>query len=327
MKRRDVISLLGAAAAMAPLPVRAQPAGSIPAAGFLFSETASSSGLRIAAFLQGLKEAGYVEGQTVAVEYRWADGHRDRLGALAADLVRRKVAAICAGNVNSALAAKAATASIPIVFLTAGDPVADGLVASFNKPGGNATGVRIFSAGLVAKRLQLLHELVPAAKVIGFLSNPTNPTTAGQIANVQAAAGTIGMQTRLVSAGSEAEFEIAFKSLGEQKVDAVAIGADPFFNSASERLVGLAARYRLPAVYEWREAALGGGLMSYGTSVADAFRSLGVYTGRILHGERPADLPVLQPTTFELVINVATARVLGLAVPPLLLTAADEVIE
>jgi putative ABC transport system substrate-binding protein len=326
MKRRTIIAALGGTAAAWPLAAQAQQAP-MPVAGFLFSEARDASTFRVDSFRQGLKEAGYIEGQNVVIEYRWGDGHRDRLPALAADLIDRKVAVICAGNINSAMAAKAVAGTTPIVFLTAGDPIEDGLVASFNHPGGNATGVRIFSAGLVAKRLQLLHDLVPTTAVVGFLMNPTNPTAETQVENTQAAARAIGLRIVVVAASDERGLDTVFETLAQQKADALAVGADPFFSSRSEQLIRLAARYRLPAVYEWRESAAAGGLMSYGTSLADAFRNLGVYTGRILKGVKPSDLPVMQQTRFELVINLKTANALGLKVPALLLAQADEVVE
>ena len=329
MRRRAFSTLLGGtavASAVWPSQSSAQQKP-IPVAGFLFSEAVDPSTFRAESFRQGLKEAGYVEGQNVVVEYRWGDGHRERLPDLAAELIARKVAVICAGNISCALAAKAVAGTTPIVFLTAGDPVEDGLVASFNKPGGNATGVRLFSAGLVAKRLQFLHELVPMAEVVGFLMNPANPTASNQVKAVQAAAGAIGIGIQLVEASNERQLDGAFETLSQRKVLALAVGADPYFSVRSEQVIALAARYRLPAAYEWRESAVAGGLVAYGTVLADAFRNLGVYTGRILNGEKPADLPVLQQTKFELVINLKTANALGLKVPALLLAQADEVIE
>jgi putative tryptophan/tyrosine transport system substrate-binding protein len=323
MRRR---TLLGAAAFLAPSMASAQTTP-MPTVGFLFSETRDPATFRTDSFRQGLKETGYIEGQNVVVEYRWGEGHRDRLPALAAELVAKKCAVICAGNVNCAFVTKAATTTIPIVFLTAGDPVADGLVASFNRPGGNATGVRLFSAGLIAKRLQLLRELLPAASTIGFLVNPGNPTAPVQIADAQTAAAATGVRLIVVEASDEHGIDAAFDALVRQKADALAVGADPFFSSRGEQVLALAARHRLPAAYEWHESATAGGLMSYGTVLADAFRNLGVYSGRILKGAKPADLPVLQQTKFEFVINLKTANALGLKVPPLLLAQADEVIE
>jgi putative ABC transport system substrate-binding protein len=324
--RRRVLFAWTAAATLSPAMVRAQPKA-MPVVGFLFSEAKDPSTFRVESFRQGLKEVGYVEGQNVVVEYRWGDGHRERLPGLAAELIARKVAVICAGNINCAMAAKAVAGTTPIVFLTAGDPIEDGLVASFNRPGGNATGVRLFSAGLVAKRLQLLHELVPTAEVIGFLMNPINPTARDQLKAARTAAGAMGLGVEAVEASDERQLDSAFETLSQKKVLAVAVGADPFFNARSEQVIALAARYRLPAVYEWRESAEAGGLMAYGTGLADAFRNLGVYTGRILDGAKPADLPVLQQTKFELVINLKTAQALGLKMPALLLAQADQLIE
>jgi len=326
MKRRAIIAAFGGTAVGWPVAALPQPA-SMPVVGFLFTEAEATGGFRTTAFRKGLEETGFVEGRNVAIEYRWADGHRERLPALAADLVQRKVAVICAGNINCALAAQAVGGTTPIVFLTAGDPVAEGLVASFNRPGGRATGVRIFSAGLVAKRLQYLHELVPAATVIGFLVNPGNPTGEDQVRNAEAAATVIGLRLQVVKASDERGIDLAFETLVRDKVAAIAVGADPFFNAQRDRVVGLAARHRLPAAYEWRESVEAGGLMSYGTVLADAFRNLGVYTGRILKGAKPADLPVMQQVKFELVINAGTAKALGLAMPSLLSAQADEVIE
>jgi ABC-type uncharacterized transport system substrate-binding protein len=309
-----------------PLVARAQQTATPPTIGFFHSDGQDASAFRVAAFRQGLNEAGYIEGQHVVVEYRWGEGHNERLPAIAADFIDKKVAAICAGNIVAAMAAKAVTGTTPIVFLTAGDPVEDGLVGSFNHPGGNATGIRIFSAGLIAKRLQLLHELVPAATAIGFLMNPGNPTSVTQLNDVQAAAAAIGLTIDVVKASNARDLDIAFETLVQQKTDALVVGADPFFTQR-EQLTTLAARYRLPAIYEWKESAVAGGLMSYGTSLTDAFRTLGVYTGQILKGAKPSELPVVQQPKFELVINLKTARALGLDVPPTLIARADEVIE
>jgi putative ABC transport system substrate-binding protein len=328
MKRREFRTLLGSAAATWPLAARAQqqPA-KLPLVGFIHSDGQGTSAFRVAAFRQGLNEAGFTEGQNVAVEYRWGEGHSERLPALAAELVDKKVAVICAGDVLVARATKAVAGTTPIVFLTAGDPVEDGFVASFNHPGGNATGIRIFSAGLVGKRLQLLHDLLPTATAVGFLMNPSNPTAPTQVKDVQAAAGAIGLRIHVVAASDEREFDTVFETLAQQKVEALLVGADPRFNSQREQLILRAARDRLPAVYEWRESATSGGLMSYGTSLTDAFRNLGVYAGQILRGAKPSELPVMQQTRFELVINLKTAKALGLTVPPTLLARADEVIE
>jgi len=326
VRRRRFNAAAGAIALAWPLAAGAQPV-SRPSVGFLFSESEANSAFRAPAFRQGLKDAGYVDGDNVTIEFRWADGYRSRLPELAADLVARKVAVICAGNVNCALAAKAVAGSTPIVFLTAGDPIQEGFVASFNRPGGTATGVRIFSASLIGKRLQLLHDMVPAAAVHGLLVNPANPTAAAQMASAAEAAATIGIRLVVVKASDERGLDAAFDSLIQQQAGALAVGADPYFNDRGKQLIGLAARYRMPAIYEWRESTAAGGLMSYGTSLFDAFRSLGVYTGRILKGEKPAEMPVLQQTRFELVINTKTANALGLKVPPLLLAQAEEVVE
>lgn len=324
MRRRDfttsLVLLSGAAVGSA----RAQ---SLPVAGFLFSEGEAAASFRTRSFRDGLKETGFVEGQTVAVEYRWANGQRDRLAALAADLVARRAAVICAGNINAALAARPVIGATPLVFLTASDPVADGLVESFNRPGGTATGVRIFSSGLIPKRLQLLRELLPEARAIGFLANPGNPTAPAQLAGAREAAAAIGLAIVEAQARDAAGLDAAFDALARQKADAVVVGADPFFNNSGAQVIALAARHRLPAIYEWRESTAAGGLMSYGTDLPEAFRLLGVYCGRILKGAKPADLPVLQPTRFEFVINLRTAAALGLKVPPLLQAQADELIE
>jgi putative ABC transport system substrate-binding protein len=325
MKRREFITLVGGASAW-PLAARAQQPAKLPVIGFFHSDGKDASAFRVAAFSKGLGEAGYTEGQNVEVDYRFAEGHVERLPAIAVELVERNVAVLCAGNVLAMKAAKPVAGAIPIVFLTASDPVADGFVASFNQPGGNATGIRIFSAGLIAKRLQLLHDLVPATTAVGFLMNPTNPTSATQVKEAETAAAAIGLEIRVAGASDEAGLNTAFEALAGQKVSALVVGADPFFTQR-DQLIQLAARYRLPAVYEWRESAAIGGLMSYGTSLTDAFRTLGVYSGRILSGAKPANLPVLQQTKFELVINLVTAKQLGLTVPPTLLAQADEVIE
>jgi putative ABC transport system substrate-binding protein len=327
MKRREFITLVGCAAVPWSLAAHAQQLAKLPTIGLLYSEAQSGSAPFVAAFRRGLKEAGYVEGQNVAIEYRWGEGHSDRLPTLAADLINQKVAVIYAGNNNAALAAKAVAGTTPIVFMTADDPIENGLVVSFNHPGGNATGIRIFNAEIVAKRLQLLHDLAPAAIVVGFLVKPTTTTAAIQVKKVQAAAEAIGLQIRVVTASDEHDFDTVFETLAEQKADALLVGTDSFFSSRREQLIQLAARYRLPTVYDWRESAVSGGLISYGTSLTDANRNIGIYVGRILKGEKPSELPVVQPTKFELVINLRTAKALGLTVPATLLVEADEVIE
>ena len=276
-------------------------------------------------FLRGLKAAGYVEGQNVAIEYQWAEGQNDRLAALAADLVNRQVAVIVAGGTSQQ--AKAATSTIPIVFTSGGDPVNLGLVVSLNRPGGNITGATFYSGALGAKQLVLLRELVPKAKVIGMLVNPSMASAAPQVKDAQEAARVIGQQIHVVNASSENEFEAAFRTLAQLRVHALLVAVDPLFDSHPRQLVELAARRTVPAVYNLREFVSAGGLMSYGASIADTYRQAGVYAGQILKGAKPADLPVVLPTKFELVINLKTAKALGVTVPPTLLARADEVIE
>ncbi len=327
MERRKFITLVGGAAATWPLAARAQQAAKLPTIGLLYNGTQRSSVSRVAAMREGLKEVGYVEGDNVAFEYRWTDGHEDRLPAMVADLIGRKVAVIYANSINAALAAKAATGTIPIVFLSAGDPIEDGLVTSFNRPGGNATGIRLFNADIVAKRLQLLHDLVPAAALVGFLTRPSNPTTALQLSSVQTAAAAMGLRIQPVTVSGEQGLDEAFETLAGQKVDALLVGTDSYFVTFREGLIRLAARHRLPTLYDFSDFAGSGGLISYGTNLNDANRNMGIYVGRILKGEKPSELPVMQPTKFELVINLKTARALGLAVPATLVAQADEVIE
>lgn len=326
MKRREFITLLGGAAAAWPLAARAQQQ-STPVVGFLNGASADSYADRVRAFRQGLAETGYLEGRNVAVEYRWADGQYDRLPALATELVRRQVAVIVAGANAGALASRAATSTIPIVFSIAADPVEVGLVASLNRPGGNLTGVTNLNTELGPKRLELLHELVPAARVIGVLVNPTNRNAETLSRELQAASRTMGLPIQIVHASAENDFDTAFATLSQQQAGGLVIGADAFFNSRSERLAVLTVRHRMPAVFQFREFAAAGGLMSYGGSFTDSYRLAGVYTGRILKGEKPANLPVQQSTKAELLINLKTAKALGLTVPLPLLGRADEVIE
>src|SRR5262245_28794040 len=325
--RREFITLLGGAVAAWPLTARAQQAG-IPVIGFLNGQSPTEFAAYLAAFRQGLNETGYVEHRNVDIEYRWAGGQVDRLPAFAADLVRLQVSVIVAtGTVPTAVEAKAATATIPIVFTTAGDPVKHGLVASFNRPGGNVTGVNFLVSEVGSKRLQLLHELVPAATAIGFLINPTAPSSQFETSDVDAAAPVLGLRLHVEHASSEREIDAAFASFVQQRVNALFVAADAFFSARRDQLAALAARHALPASYGTRDIVAAGGLMSYSPSLTDAFRQVGVYTGRILKGEKPADLPVMQPTKFEFVINLKTAKALGLEVPRQLLVFTDEVIQ
>jgi putative ABC transport system substrate-binding protein len=283
---------------------------------------------RLRAFRQGLNEASFVEGRNVAIEYRWAEGRNDRLPGLADDLVRRRVSVMVATSTPTVLAAKAATTTIPIAFLTGADPVAMGIVASLNRPGGNLTGVSALTVEIGAKQLELLHELVPAAILIALLVNPATPVLADTLSRgLQTAARAIRRQILVVSASTEREIDTAFMTLVQQKAGALVVGNDPFFNARPDQLVALASRHAVPAIYPYREFTAAGGLMSYGSNLADAYRLVGVYTGRILKGEKPSDLPVQQSTKVELVINLKTAKALGLTVPQTLQVAADEVIE
>jgi putative ABC transport system substrate-binding protein len=299
-----------------------------PIIGFLNSGSAGSRGEQFAAFDRGLKEAGYVDGQNVTVEYRWADDDYSRLPSLAAELVRRPVAVLVAGGGHvSALAAKAATKTIPIVFTTVADPVESGLVASLNRPGGNVTGTAGLTSELDAKRLELLHQLIPKTGVFGVLVNPNRPGYEAELKELQAKAGDMKLNLVVGKARAESEIDTAFEALARQKIDALLVAADPLFNSRRARVLALATRYAIPAMYQWREFAAAGGLMSYGPSIVDAYHQTGVYVGRILKGAKPADLPVVRPTRFELVINLKTAKALGIDVPYPLLAITNEVIE
>jgi putative ABC transport system substrate-binding protein len=326
MRRRDFITLFGGAAAAWPLAARAQrPA--LPAIGYLSVRTLKSEAALLAAFRQGLGTGGFVEGQNVSIEYRFSDGRYDQLPAMATDLVRRQVAVIFASG-GTAGFAKDATSTIPIVFSAAADPVESGLVASFNRPGGNLTGVSNLSSDATPKRLQLLHDLIPAARIIGFLFNPSSRGGAQpNLSNLQAAATSLGLELHVLEASSERDFETVFASLQQLRAGALLIGADAYFTSRSEQLAALALRHGMPASYQFREFAAAGGLMSYGGSISEGYRLAGTYVARILKGEKPGDLPVQQSTKVELVINLNTAKALGLSVPQSLMFAADEVIE
>jgi putative tryptophan/tyrosine transport system substrate-binding protein len=325
MQRREFITLLGGAAAWPLTALAQQPA--VPVIGWLCGGTSEGYAPFVAEFHQGLKGTGYVEGQNVAIEYRWAEGQNEKLPSLAADLVRRQVAVIAAAGTPSAFAAKTATVTIPVVFSTASDPVEAGLVASLNHPGGNVTGATNFGATLAAKQFELLREVVPNASVLGVLVNPTDLLTKYVTRDVQAAARALGKRIRILNASTEGEIDRAFLTLAELHAGAVIIGANAFFISQRNQIIALAARYTIPAMYFLREFAAAGGLMSYGTSLSASYRQLGIYAGRILKGEKPGDLPVVQPVKFELVINLKTAKALGLTVPLVVQMTADEVIE
>jgi ABC-type uncharacterized transport system substrate-binding protein len=326
VKRRAFITLLGGAAAW-PLAARAQQPA-MPVIGVLDARSPGTTENSLRAFREGLKDTGYIAGENVALEYRWAEDQIDRLPALAADLVQRRATVIAAISPTAALAAKAAIATIPIVFIVNEDPVRLGLVASLARPGGNLTGINILTAEVTAKRLDLLRELMPSATRVGVLVNPVNATnTETTLREMAAAARTTGLQVKVLNASTSREIEAAFASLLHERPDALFVGAEPYFYSRRVQLAVLAASHRLPAIYSQRDFVVAGGLMSYGTNIADAFRQIGVYAGRILKGTKPADLPVVQASKFELVINLPTARALGLEVPPMLLARADEVIE
>jgi putative ABC transport system substrate-binding protein len=325
MRRREFMTLLGGAAAW-PLAARAQRA--LPSVGYLHSATPGPFVTLTAAFLRGLSDMGYVEGQNVTIEYRWAEGQVDRLPGLAADLVRNQVAVLVAvGGELSALAAKAATSSIPIVFSVGGDPIKSGLVASFNHPGGNMTGLTYLTESLEAKRIGLLRELVPGAQAIAVMVDPNIPGSQAQAKEAQEAIANIGVRPLVMAVNSERDFDPAFASMKRERAEALLVTSSPYFNNRRVELIVLAARHQIPAVYEFREFVDAGGLMSYGTSLTDGYRQIGVYAGRILRGAKAADLPVVQPTRFELIINLKTAKALGLDVPPMLLARSDGVIE
>ena len=326
MKGRDFIALLGGAAAW-PLAARAQQPA-MPVIGILASVSPAPYASYIAAVKEGLRQTGYVEGRNVAIEYRWAEGQYDRLPQQAIELVDRGIAVIVlVGGGPTTAAAKAATATIPIVFVLGEDPVKSGAVASLNRPGGNATGVSLLTVAMEAKRLQLLHELMPNAAVVAIIVNPNNPQADEQLQELQAAARTLGVQVEAFKAGSPSEIDAAFAKLVERRASALHIASDAFFNTRREQFVVLSARHAVPAIFNFREFAAAGGLMSYGPSLTDAYRQEGIYAGRILKGEKPAEMPVQQAVKIELVINMQTARALGLTVPLPLLGRADEVIE
>jgi putative ABC transport system substrate-binding protein len=324
--RREFITLLGGAAAW-PLAAQAQQSAMLPVIGFLSSGVPRAYSPFLSAFRTGLGEFGYVEGKSVKIEYSWAEAQYDRLPALAGDLAHRPVAAIVTSGVASGLAAKEATSTIPHVFLAQDDPVKLGFVASLNRPGGNATGVALLTSVLVTKRLQLVRELVPTAAVIAVLANPNSPESGAQLSDVEVAARSLGQQIHIVHAASDGDLDTAFATLSRQQFGALVVTTDAFFYGRHYRIVALATRHTIPTIYDRREFAIAGGLMTYGANYPDAYRQIGIYTGRILKGTTPTDLAVMQPTTFELVINIGTAKALGLDIPVTLLARADEVIE
>ena len=327
MQRREFITLLGGAAAAWPLAARGQQAA-MPVVGFVNAASPKSYARQLSAFLKGLGETGYVEGQNVAIEYRWAEGHIDRLPSFVADLIQRKVNVITATSTPAALAAKAATTNIPIVFETGGDPIKLGLVASLNRPGGNVTGVTQLTVGLAPKGMEVLHELLPTARVMALLVNPADPALAETATKeMQAAALTLGLELHVLHASSDRDFDTVFATVAQLRAGALVIGGDALFTSRSEQLAALAARHAVPAAYKGREFAAAGGLLSYGTDITDSYHLAGNYTGRILKGDKPANLPVQQATKVELIINLKAAKALGLNVPNTLIGRADEVIE
>jgi ABC-type uncharacterized transport system substrate-binding protein len=326
MKRREFITLLGGAAASWPLAAHAQQAA-IPVIGYLNNGSPESDAPRLTGLRRGLNETGYIEGRNFLIEYCWAGNQPDRLPALAADLVQLRVTVIVAAGLLPAIAAKAATTSIPIVFNVAADPVQLGLVASLNRPGGNLTGTNSLIGELGAKGLAVLHELMPSIATIGFLENPNNPVSGLMRRDVLAAAPVVGLKVQILKAGTDREIDAAFVSLVQAQTGALLVGNDPLFNSRIEQLVALATRHAIPTMYSWREFVVAGGLISYGLSLIENYRQTGLYTGRILKGEKPVDMPVMQTTKLELAINLKAAKALGLDVPPSLLAIADEVIE
>ena len=325
MKRREFIGLFGGAVAAYPLATRAQQA--VPVIGYLGSSSLMASADQLTGFRKGLIEASFAEGRNVTIEYRWSEGQYDRLPAMAADLADRQVNVILASGLPAALAAKAAIPSIPIVFVMGADPVTSGLVPSFNRPGGNVTGVSQFYGALGGKRLELLREVVPAVTMVAVLTDPNNPNSESHLTDVQAVARAMGQKIAIAAARNEAEIDAAFASFARERADALLVADDPFFTVRRKQIVALAAQQRLPAIYYAREYAVDGGLVTYGSASSDNYRLAGGYVGRVLNGAKPADLPVLQPTKFELVINLKTAKTLGLTMPPTVIARADEVIE
>ena len=324
--RRQFISALGGAAATWPLAAHAQQPP-VPVIGFLYARSPEDSSAQLAAFQKGLAEHGYVDGQNIKIEYRWARGQYDLMPSLAADLVRLPATLIMAGAEPSVLAAKAVTSTIPIVFVVGTDPVKLGIVASYNRPGGNLTGLHIFTTTLEAKRLNLIHELIPRDALIGILQNPKLPFAQDQLAQIQDAANGLGLRIKVLRASTPAEIDDAFATVARDHLVALSVAADPFFDTRRDQLVTLAAQHAVPVIYQFRQYAASGGLMSYGVNLPDAYRQAGVYVGRILIGEKPSELPVLEPDKFEFVINLKTAKTLGLEIPPNVLSIADEVIE
>ena len=327
MKRRKFITLLGGAAAAWPLTARAQQAA-MPVVGWMSGRSPQDSEHLLAAFREGLRETGFVEGESVAIEYSWADGRYEQLREMAADLLRRRIAVLVAvGGDPSALAAKQATSTIPVVFGMGGDPVESGLVTSFNRPGGNTTGFTLLTNLMEPKRIGLLHELVPGISLVGALVNPNFPPAARQLQEIEKAAGTINLRLFAAKASDDAQLDAALVSLLQHRVGALLVAADPYFDTRRDRIIAFAAQNKLPAMYQFREFAVAGGLISYGPRITDSYRQAGIYVGRILRGAKPGDLPVLQPTKFDLVLNMKAANALGLAVPNAIQLLADEVIE